>query len=116
MTDTVIHAAVAEIEASPAVAVRRQARSDLSARGEPYVWIMGAALVAGLAMITGFLAFVMYFGAVTFWPQPVEVVALADGKTIAGEVFRTETYKPPEEQLAQRPPAVLAQVAANNGV
>src|SRR5262245_32349731 len=102
MTDAVIHAAVAEIEASPATAVRRQARSDLSARGEPYVWIMGAALVAGLAMITGFLGFVIYFGAVTFWPKPIEAVTLIDGKTIAGEIFRSETYKPPEEQLAQR--------------
>lgn len=95
---------------------RRQARSDLSARGEPFVWIMGAALVAGLVMITGFLAFVMYFGAVTFWPQPIPVIHTTEGKVIAGEAFRTEAYKPPVDQLESKPEAVRAQIAANSGI
>src|SRR5262245_44557955 len=96
--------------------VRRQARSDLAARGEPFVWIMGAALVAGLAMITGFLAFIVYVGALTFWPAPVEVVTKTDGKIVAGEIFRSETYKVPEDQLQALPEAARAKIADNLGI
>ena len=95
---------------------RRPARSDLSARGEPFVWIMGGALVIGLAMIVGFLAFVVFVGAATFWPQPVAVVTKADGKVIAGEAFRSETYKPSPEQLSAETEDVRAKVASNLGI
>ena len=87
-----------------------------SARGEPFVWIMGAALVAGLAMITGFLAFVLYVGAMTFWPAAIEAVTTTDGKLIAGEAFRSEIYRVPEEQLQIRPADVRATIAANLGM
>jgi phosphate transport system permease protein len=103
-------------KAAPQLPERRRARSDLSARGEPFVWIMGAALVAGLTMITGFLAFVFYVGALTFWPAPIEVVTTLDGKLIAGEVFRSETYKVPEEQLQIRSDDVRAKIAENRGM
>jgi len=95
---------------------RRQARSDLAARGEPFVWIMGAALVAGLAMILGFLAFIIYVGAITFWPAPVELVTRTDDKVFAGEVFRTETYKVPEEQLQTLPEAARKKIADDLGI
>jgi phosphate transport system permease protein len=96
--------------------LRRIARSDLSARGEPFVWIMGAALVAGLSMIIGFLGFVIYVGASTFWPQPVALVTLTSGKLIAGEPFRSETYKPTSEQLASESDEVRAKVASDLGI
>ncbi len=103
--------------ASPPVApARRIARSDLSARGEPFVWIMGAALVVGLAMITGFLAFVIFVGASTFWPQPIAVVTTAQGKVVAGEPFRTETFKPRPEQLEGVSAEARAKVDADLGV
>jgi phosphate transport system permease protein len=112
MTDAAPTAATAQVSA-PA---RRQARSDLAARGEPFVWIMGAALVAGLAMILGFLAFIIYVGAITFWPAPVEFVTRTDGKLFAGEVFRTETYKVPEEQLQLLPEAARKKIADDLGI
>jgi phosphate transport system permease protein len=99
-----------------ATPARRQARSDLAARGEPFVWIMGAALVAGLAMIIGFLAFIIYVGALTFWPAAVEVVTRTDDKVFAGEVFRTETYKVTEEQLQQLPEATRKKIADDLGI
>ena len=102
--------------AKPILPVRRIARSDLAARGEPFVWIMGAALVIGLTMITGFLAFVIYVGALTFWPQPVAVVTTTQGKVIAGEPFRTETFKPRPEQLEGASPEARAQVEADLGI
>ena len=97
------------------IIVRREARSDLAARGEPFVWIMGAALVAGLVMITGFLAFVIYVGALTFWPSPIEVVTRTDGKVIAGEVFRTERYRVPEEAVKAATPDVQAKIQQDLG-
>jgi phosphate transport system permease protein len=95
--------------------IRRQARSDLSARGEPFVWLMGAALVAGLAMITGFLAFVIYVGALTFWPAAIEVVTRTDGKIVAGEVFRAERYRVPEEAVKVAAPDAQARIKADLG-
>jgi phosphate transport system permease protein len=94
---------------------RPHGRSDLSAHGEPYVWLMGAALMAGLAMISGFLAFILFVGAATFWPQPIAVVTTTGGKTIAGELFRSETYKPTPEQLTEMPAAVRSAVEQNLG-
>jgi len=79
--------------------VRRRIGSDLSARGEPFVWVMGAALVGGLGMILGLLGYVLYVGALTFWPVPIATVTTLDGKTVVGEAFRSETYRVPEAQL-----------------
>ena len=95
--------------------VRRHKRSDLSAMGEPQSWIMGAALVLGLTMIVGFLGYIITIGALTFWPKPIETVTLADGKIIAGEVFRSDTYKPPAELLASRTAEVRAKVEQDLG-
>ncbi len=113
MSDTVTTAAASPV--AELAAIRRVPRSDLSAMGEPFVWVMGASLVAGLAMIIGFLALITYIGAVTFWPQPIVVVEMTDGKVIAGEEFRSETYKPSPEQLAGKSEAVREQIAANLG-
>jgi phosphate transport system permease protein len=99
----------------PKIPVRRAKRSDLSAMGEWQTWMMGAALVIGLTMIIGFLAYIISVGAVTFWPKPVFQVTTTDGKVLAGELFRTETYKPPADQLAQKSPEVQAMVAKNLG-
>jgi phosphate transport system permease protein len=94
----------------------RHKRSDLSARGEPAVWIMGSALVIGLVMITGFLGYIFYVGAFTFWPKPIELVTRGDGKLFAGEVFRSETYKPPADYVAARSPEERAMIEANLGL
>jgi phosphate transport system permease protein len=113
MSDTVTTAAASPVAAL--AAVRRVPRSDLSAMGEPFVWVMGASLVAGLAMIVGFLALIIYVGAITFWPQPIVVVEMTDGKVIAGEEFRSETYKPSPEQLVGKSEAAREQITANLG-
>lgn len=95
---------------------RRTARSNLSAQGEPFVWVMGAALVAGLAMIVAFLGLILYIGAITFWPQPIVVVETTSGKVIAGEEFRTESYKPSAEQLTNASAAAREEISAKFGV
>jgi phosphate transport system permease protein len=97
------------------IPVRRAKRADLSAMGEWQTWMMGAALVIGLSMIIGFLGYIITIGAITFWPKPIYVITTADGKTLAGEVFRDETYRPSDDQLAQKTPEVRAQIAEDLG-
>jgi phosphate transport system permease protein len=116
MAETPALAAAANVAPAVRAIARRRATSDLSAQGEPFVWVMGAALVAGLAMIIGFLALILYVGALTFWPQPIVVVTTTDGRTIAGEAFRSESYKPSAEQLATESAAVREEIAGNLGI
>jgi ABC-type phosphate transport system auxiliary subunit len=108
MTNETLHASSTPAPTAPAV--RRRIGSDLSARGEPYVWVMGAALVGGLGMILGLLGYILVVGALTFWPVPVETVTTLDGKTVAGEVFRSESYRVPEGILKTLPPDVQQQI------
>jgi phosphate transport system permease protein len=112
MSKTVTHAN--EAPANPPV--RRRIGSDLSARGEPYVWMMGAALVIGLGMIIGLLSYVFYVGTITFWPQAVATVRTVDGRIIAGEAFRSESYKVPSAVLEGLPAETRAKIADNLGV
>jgi phosphate transport system permease protein len=64
----------------------------LLAHGEPMIWITGGALAIALLMITGLLALVVTQGADTFWPLRVERLATADGRVLAGEVAREESW------------------------
>ena len=89
----------AEAEKSPPGRAGLRASIDFKARGEPFVWIMGGALALGVLMIIGFLALVLWNGIVTFYPGPVEVVTLKNGKQIAGEPFRSESFRPSPEQM-----------------
>ena len=92
-------AQTAEAGGSPPGRTGIRASLDFKARGEPFVWIMGGALALGVLMIVGFLALVLWNGIVTFYPGPVEVVTLKNGQRIAGEPFRSESFRPSEEQL-----------------
>ncbi len=94
---------------------RRSHGSDLAARGEPFLWGMGGALAFGMTMIVGFVAMVLYFGLTTFWPKPIEVVTLMDGKVIAGEPLRQERYRPTADQLAAENETVRQAIAADLG-
>ncbi len=82
---------------SPGTGLR--AALDFKARGEPFIWLMGGALALGVLMIVGFLALVLWNGIVTFYPGPLRVVTLKNGERIAGEPFRSERFRPSDEQL-----------------
>ena len=75
------------------------AGSDLSARGEPFIWSLGGALALGILMVFGLLVLVFWNGLVTFYPKPIEVVTLRDGAVLAGEPTRSEVYRPGTEIL-----------------
>ena len=64
----------------------RSTYSSLTAHGEPWVWLTGGALAVAIMMITGLLLFIAVRGASTFWPVPLELIELADGRRALGEV------------------------------
>lgn len=72
---------------------RRRIRSsytNLTAHGEPWVWLTAGSLATALLMITGLLVFIAMRGMATFWPMPLEQVVLADGRTLLGEATDRE--------------------------
>jgi phosphate transport system permease protein len=96
--------------------VVRTPGTDIAARGEPALWMLGGALALGILMILGFLVLVVWNGALAFWPKPIELVQLADGSVIAGEPRRTESFRPQESQVAVLPPEAQAAIAEAGGL
>ncbi len=72
---------------------------SLLARGEPMVWLTGGALALAITMIVSLLAYILFQGAATFWPMPIEQFTLKDASVLAGHVTRSETY--PDEHDPQ---------------
>ena len=68
----------------------RSAHSSLAAHGEPWVWLTAGSLAFAIAMIVGLLAFIAVRGAATFWPVPLDLVELVDGRRALGEVVARE--------------------------
>jgi phosphate transport system permease protein len=89
--------------AEAAGAPPRARPTPLSGRGESFVWLFGGTLALGVAMILGFLFLVAWNGFTTFWPKPLEIATLTDGKRVAGEPTRVEAYRPPAEVVARLP-------------
>ncbi|MEX2212836.1 MAG: ABC transporter permease subunit [Phycisphaeraceae bacterium] len=95
----------------PALAARRRRRSSsLAAHGEPWVWLSGGALAVCVIMIIGLLLLIVVNGMSTFWPDPIVRIQLVDGRTVMGEVFRDEWYKPGDAAYTSLTPE-QAQVA-----
>jgi phosphate transport system permease protein len=105
----------AKVSGGKPVKTRRSTAWDFRARGEPFVWGLGGALVIGIFMIVGFLIFVLYNGMATFYPKPIEVVSLRDGGIVAGEHFRTESYRPGPEVLQKLSEEIRNRIKANKG-
>ncbi len=89
---------------------------DFKSRGEPFLWGLGGALVIGIFMIVGFVVLIVYNGILTFYPRPIEVVTLRDGKRVAGEATRSETFRPGPELLAGLSAPVREIIAKNQGL
>ncbi len=107
-------AGAAGVGAKEAVAprARRRYSADLSALGEPALWGFGGALALGIILIAGFLMIVLYNGATTFWPKPIDRVELTDGTVIAGVERRGTIFRPDLPRLTEEQRAV---VEANEG-
>ena len=107
-------AGAAGVAAKDAVKGRRVRRfsADLSAAGEPALWGFGGALALGIILIAGFLMMVLYNGATTFWPKPIDRIELSDGSVIAGVERRGTIFRP---DLPRLDPEIRAEVEANDG-
>ena len=88
---------------------------NFKSRGEPFLWPFGGALVIGIFMIIGFLVLIMYNGILTFYPGPIDVVSLRDGSVLAGELTRSERFRPSSKDLEQLPEEIQNQIAARKG-
>jgi phosphate transport system permease protein len=93
----------------------RQRAADLSAQGEPYLWVLGGALALGVLMVVGFLVLVAWNGLFTFVPRAIAVVTLNDGKQIAGEAVRGEKFRVPVGRVEALSPEAKARIAAEHG-
>ncbi|MCC7017538.1 MAG: hypothetical protein IT564_10100, partial [Rhodospirillales bacterium] len=103
MPDTAVRSipSVSRPGAAPAgPSAARLRAADLSAQGEPYLWMLGGALAFGVLMVVGFLIFVAWNGLITFIPREIAVITFADGSQIAGETVRDEKFRVPAERFA----------------
>ncbi|HXV22827.1 MAG TPA: phosphate ABC transporter permease PstA [Alphaproteobacteria bacterium] len=98
------------------IGMRRVPGTDIAARGEPALWMLGGALALGILMILGFLLLVVWNGALAFWPQPIEMVRLTNDDIIAGEPRRSESFRPTQGAITDLPAASRAQIEASGGL
>ncbi|HKY33295.1 MAG TPA: phosphate ABC transporter permease PstA [Candidatus Polarisedimenticolia bacterium] len=94
---------------------RSRRTSAPAAGGEPFVWLTGAGLAAAGLMILALLTLILAQGAATFWPRPLVELRLRDGRTLLGEITRTERYRPGEEELAALPPERQTAIVRSGG-
>lgn len=89
---------------------------DFKARGEPFLWGLGGALAIGILMIIGFVALILSKGIPTFYPEPIKVFKLNDGSIVAGEIARSQEFRPGPEFLANLEEKTRDQIAADGGL
>ena len=63
----------------------RSSHAALAAHGEPWIWLTGGSLALCLAMIVGLLGYIVAQGTGTFWPRPLDLLELSDGRRVLGE-------------------------------
>src|SRR5688572_24876199 len=73
---------------------RSHRATSLGARGEPFVWLLGAGQIAAVLMIVALLALILVQGLSTFWPKDLVLVTLGSGQKFLGEITRSELYRP----------------------
>jgi phosphate transport system permease protein len=66
-------------------------------RGEPMIWLTGAALGTSLLMIGGLIVVILVNGLGFFWPSPLTEVTLKDGTVLLGDVMVREAIPNPGE-------------------
>jgi phosphate transport system permease protein len=89
----------------------RSSHTALAAHGEPWVWLTAGCLATAIAMIGGLLALIAARGAATFWPAPLELVTLHDGRTLLGEVAERERERSNTAEGPGHPARLLLRTA-----
>jgi len=83
-------------------------RTNLAAHGQRLVWLTAGMLVVACAMVIGLLGLILVQGAGTFWPRPVVLYGLEDGRVHMGEVTRKDDYRPRPEEVDSLPEGAAA--------
>ena len=104
-----------QTEEKPNINLSRRRNRDFKAKGEPFIWILGGSLVIGLVMIVGFVVLISYNGLLTFFPDKIQVVKLTNGSSVAGELMRTDLYKPESDNVASLPQTATNEMENNKG-
>ncbi len=91
----------------------RSASSALAAHGEPWVWLTAACLATAIAMIVGLLGLIVVRGVATFWPVPLELVKLTDGREMLAEVTARERAVTAGANADGSPDRMLLRVAGS---
>ena len=91
-------------------------RTNLTARGEPMVWLTGGGLALATLMIAGLLLLVIFNGTMTFWPKRLAQTTTTTGATYLGEVTRGERFRLSPEQIAALPAEAAATLRATDNV
>lgn len=92
--------------------VRSRIVTSTLAQGEPMLWLTGGGLAMCCVMIVGLLGLVFWEGFRTFWPAPVVSVTTLDGRTIWGEVARSDRFRPEPSLLSALGPTARAAAEA----
>jgi phosphate transport system permease protein len=69
--------------------------------GEPFVWVTAAALTVTLLLTAVLLVVVMVNGLGVFWPSPVAVATLKDGRQVMGVIMQREPMPSGEGERLQ---------------
>jgi phosphate transport system permease protein len=70
-------------------------------RGEPFIWVGGAALALILLTVILLLGVVLANGAGAFWPSRLTLLELKDGSRVLGEVTRRQAATPHSAERLQ---------------
>lgn len=89
----------------------RSSHTALSAHGEPWVWLTAGCLATAIVMIGGLLALIAARGLATFWPVPLELVELRDGRILLGELTERERERPETAEAPGGPERMLFRTA-----
>lgn len=74
-------------------------RPRRQASGEPFVWLSGGAIIMGVFMIAALILLVIYEGAITFWPRPVEVLATGEARYFLHHETRGPAFLDAQDRL-----------------
>ena len=92
-------------QAEPHKQPRRRALQSgfsLLARAEPQIWFTGGMLAVCLAMVVSLMTLILASGLPTFWPQPIDWLALSDGTLDAGEAKATAVVAAGKENAEEK--------------
>ncbi len=64
--------------------------------GDPFIWLTGGALALSLLMVAGLVLLVLLNGLGFFWPSPIVLLTLSDGKELLGQVMQQEVIPQPD--------------------